>query len=80
MTKTIYKTEVPNGTVAVIVDISPAGGAIKIGEDADNELGVEFVEMVGIEDSDGLVVIPWEERWWFYTIGAITVRYIVKAE
>lgn len=63
----------------MVVDISSTGGAIKIGEASDNDLGVTAVGMVGTEDADGLVIVPWDSGWWYYTIGVITVRYIVKA-
>lgn len=75
----VFQTSPPTDTVAVVVDISSAGGAIKIGEASDNNLGVTAVGMVGTEDADSLVIVPWESGWWYYTIGVITVRYIVKA-
>ncbi|KAJ5131475.1 uncharacterized protein N7515_007514 [Penicillium bovifimosum] len=74
----VFQTSPPTDTVAVVVDISSAGGAIKIGEASNNNLGVTAVGMVGTEDADSLVIMPWESGWWYYTIGVITVRYIVK--
>ncbi|KAJ5161041.1 hypothetical protein N7492_006433 [Penicillium capsulatum] len=78
-TEVIFQTSPPQNAVAVVVDISSTGGAIKIGEASDNDLGVTAVGMVGTEDADGLVIVPWDSGWWYYTIGVITVRYIVKA-
>ena len=43
-TEVVYQTLSPPNTIAVIVNISLAGGAIKIGEKSDNNLGVSAVE------------------------------------
>ncbi|KAL1979077.1 hypothetical protein VTN96DRAFT_7089 [Rasamsonia emersonii] len=75
----IYKTSPPANTIAVLVDISSAGGAIKIGEASDNALGVGAVGMVGTEDAGDLVIVPWNVGWWYYSIGSIGIKYIVKA-
>jgi hypothetical protein len=37
-----------------IVDISPSGGAMKVGQKSDNDLGVGVVGKVGTEDADTL--------------------------
>lgn len=42
----VFQTSPPTDTIAVVVDISSAGGAIKIGEASDNNLGVTAVGMV----------------------------------
>lgn len=77
-TEVVYKTSPPTETIAVVVDISSVGGAIKIGEASKNDLGVALVGMVGIEDAKDLVIVPWAIGWWYYTIGSVKIRYIVK--
>jgi hypothetical protein len=77
-TEVIYKTTPPAKTVAVIVDISSNGGAMKIGKKSDNDLGVAAVGKVGTEDAADLVIMPWSDGWWFYSIGSIRIRYIVR--
>ena len=52
---------------------------MKIGESSDDDLGVAAVGMVGKEDATDLIVVPWDAGWWFYTIGAIGVKYVVKS-
>ncbi|KAL2812030.1 hypothetical protein BDW59DRAFT_155396 [Aspergillus cavernicola] len=77
-TEVVYKTSPPTNTAAVVVDISSTGGAMKVGEQSDNDLGVAAVGKVGTEDAENLVVVPWSTGWWFYSIGSVTIRYIVK--
>jgi hypothetical protein len=33
---------------------------------------------IGSEDAESLVMIPWNERWWYYSIGSLRVGYIKK--
>jgi len=73
----IYKTSPPPNTLGIIVDITSAG-AMKVGESSNNALGVASVGMVGKEDAANLVLVPWDVRWWFYTIGAVGIRYVVR--
>lgn len=75
-TEVPYKTLPPPNTIAVLVNISSDGGAIKIGENSDNDLGVDAVGMVGTNDADGLIIVPWDVRWWFYSIGSIEIKYV----
>lgn len=77
-TEVVYQTSAPPNTIAVIVDISPAGGAMKVGEKSDNDLGVAAVGKVGTEDADALVIVPWHADWWFYSIGSVGIQYVVK--
>lgn len=77
-TEVVYQTSPPTDTIAVIVDISPAGGAMKIGEKSDNDLGVTAVGKVGTEDVDALVIVPWNTDWWFYSIGSVGMQYVVR--
>jgi hypothetical protein len=62
----------PENTVAVVVDISKHGGRIKFFNEA------KFVGDVGAEDYQSLVMVPWDSRWMFYSIGSLQVRYIVR--
>ncbi|RAL06786.1 uncharacterized protein BO97DRAFT_279296 [Aspergillus homomorphus CBS 101889] len=77
-TEVVYKTLPPTNTIAVVVDISSSGGAIKIGEKANNDLGVAAVGRVGTEDASDLVIVPWNVDWWFYSIGSVSIQYVVK--
>ncbi|PYH75364.1 hypothetical protein BO82DRAFT_33180 [Aspergillus uvarum CBS 121591] len=77
-TEVVYKTLPPTNTIAIVVDISSSGGAIKIGESANNNLGVAAVGRVGTEDATDLVIVPWNVDWWFYSIGSVSIQYIVK--
>jgi len=64
----------PNNTIAVVVDISKAGGRIKI---YDTPSG-SYVDSVAMEDSEALVMVPWDSSWWYYSIGSLKVRYIIR--
>jgi hypothetical protein len=64
----------PENTIAVVVDISKEGGRIKIFETSSDE----YIGSVGAEDSGKLVVVPWDSRWWYYSIGSLKVRYIIR--
>ena len=55
----------------VIVDIQERG-AINIF----NKTGDAYVDGVGIEDANALVVIPWDDNWWFFSIGKLRVGYL----
>jgi hypothetical protein len=78
-TEVVYQTSPPPNTIAVIVDISASGGAMKVGEKSDNNLGVAAVGKVGTEDADALVIVPWNVDWWFYSIGTVGIQYVVRA-
>lgn len=80
-TETIYQTSPPENTVAVVIDISSVGGSLNIHQTSDNKWGNVFIGMVGMEDSengDRLVILPWEARWYYRSLGAIKIKYAVK--
>lgn len=64
----------PSNTVAVLVKISAKGGRIKIFEIPSNR----YVGSVGMEDAGHVVIVPWRSGWWYYSIGALEVRYLVR--
>lgn len=68
------KTTPPELTIALAVEISKNGGRIKF---FDSESDV-FKGDVSAEEFDNIVVVPWNSRWYFYSIGSLSVRYIEK--
>ncbi|EEH21776.2 hypothetical protein PABG_03992 [Paracoccidioides brasiliensis Pb03] len=81
-TETIYQTSPPPNTLAVVVDISNTGGALKVHQKSDNSWGNIFIGMVGSGDDDenirNLVIVPWDAGWHYRTIGNIKIKYIIK--
>ncbi|KAF2444652.1 hypothetical protein P171DRAFT_431450 [Karstenula rhodostoma CBS 690.94] len=80
-TESIYKTSPPTNTLAIIVNISNAGGSLKVYKTADNQWGNVFVDKVGTEDcEDGnkIVIASWEADWWYRSLGETGIKYIVK--
>ncbi|OJD20520.1 hypothetical protein ACJ73_08144 [Blastomyces percursus] len=81
-TETIYQTSPPANTLAVVVDISNTGGALKVHQKSDNSWGNIFIGMVGSGDDDenirNLVIVPWDAGWHYRTIGNIKIKYIIK--
>ena len=64
----------PENSVAIVVNISEHGGRIKFFETTNNK----FVGNVSAEDFEMLVMVPLDSGWWYYSIGSLEVRYIVK--
>jgi hypothetical protein len=62
----------PEKTIAIVVDISKEGGRLKIFDKPTDE----YIGTVAAEDSGRLVMVPWNSRWWYYSIGSLEVRYI----
>lgn len=61
------------------MDISPAGGALKIHVASDNNWGNVYVGMVGMDEGvESLFIVPWEEEWYYRSIGSVTLKYAVK--
>ena len=58
-----YKTLPPLNTIAVLVNISSDSKAIKIGENSDNDLGVNAVGIIRTNNADRLIIILWDVRW-----------------
>jgi hypothetical protein len=56
------------------VNIHKDRGAVNVYETP----GDKFIGGVGSEDAESLVMIPWNERWWYYSIGSLRVGYIKK--
>jgi hypothetical protein len=54
-----------------VVKISVAGGRINV---FDNK----YIGAVGAEDAGHTIVVPWHSGWWYYSIGALEVRYVVR--
>ncbi|KAH6869235.1 hypothetical protein B0T10DRAFT_297393 [Thelonectria olida] len=66
----------PANTVVVVVDVPENKGAIRVFKTGtDKHLGT-----VGTEDAGYMVVVPWDNSWWFRVSGSLTVGYIVLAE
>lgn len=69
----------PSGTIALLIDISPIGGAVKVWQRLnDGNLGVSLVGSVGIQDANDLVLVPWNESWEFYAYGNVQVHYVSR--
>lgn len=64
----------PEKTAAIVVNVDMNGGAVNIY----GTPGDKFVGGVGREDTGSLVIIPWDKRWWYYSIGSLQVGYIKK--
>jgi hypothetical protein len=67
--------------LAVIVNISNAGGSLKVYKTSNNRWGNVFIDKVGTEDcEDGgkLVIVSWEADWWYRSLGATATKYVVK--
>lgn len=77
---TLGKTNTPSSTIAIVIDISATGGAVNIGKDAQTKLGVKYMGRVGLEDAGNLVIVAWEPEWWYYTVGRVGIRYIIKQD
>ena len=72
-------TSPPTGTIALLIEISRPGGAVKVWQRLNNgNLEVSFVGSVGIQDVNDLVLVPWTESWEFYAYGKAQVRYVSK--
>jgi hypothetical protein len=65
------RIEPPSNTVAVIVDLISARGAIRIFDQQDT-----YVDGVGTADAGNLVIVPWDIDWWFYVSGYLTVGFV----
>lgn len=68
------KISPPELTVAVVVNISQEGGAIRIFDTP----GDGYVDGVGTEDVEKLVIVPWSRSWWYYSIGSLRIGYLVE--
>ena len=62
----------PENTVVVVVDVRNNQGAIQIADKQTNE----YVDGVGTEAAGNLVMIPWDENWWYYSMGSTRLAYI----
>ncbi|OJD18551.1 hypothetical protein ACJ73_08712 [Blastomyces percursus] len=74
-------TSPPSGTVAVIINISNAGGALKVHRTSNNSWGNVFIGMVGSDDEENaksLVIVPWEDGWHYRSLGDIKLKYVIK--
>ena len=80
-TESIYQTCPPTNTLAVIVNISNAGGSLKVYKTSDNQWGNVFIDKVGTEDcenGDKLVIVSWETDCWYRSLGATAIKYVIK--
>jgi len=64
----------PEGTVAIVVDVRNNRGAINIHQTQSND----WVDQVGTEETGKLVIVPWTSSWYYYSVGALVVGYIVE--
>ncbi|KAG4420649.1 hypothetical protein IFR04_006239 [Cadophora malorum] len=62
----------PGNTVAIVIDVSARGGAVRIFQnDSDERVGA-----VGVEEAENLVIVPWDSNWWFRVSGSLRVGYV----
>jgi hypothetical protein len=66
----------PDDTLAVVVYVPSKRGAMFIHETE----GGDYLDGVGAEDTECYVIIPWDNRWYYYTIGSIRLGYIRKKQ
>ncbi|KAF2175341.1 hypothetical protein K469DRAFT_702363 [Zopfia rhizophila CBS 207.26] len=64
----------PDNTAAIVVDVRNNKGAVNIHKKDSSE----FVDMVGTEESGKLVIVPWNNSWFYYSVGSLKVGYIAK--
>ncbi|KAK3938102.1 hypothetical protein QBC46DRAFT_169887 [Diplogelasinospora grovesii] len=62
----------PRGTVAIVVDVPENKGAIRVFEDASDQ----YLGGVGTEHAGFMVIVPWDENWWFRVSGSLRIGYI----
>ncbi|EGD95578.1 hypothetical protein TESG_08394 [Trichophyton tonsurans CBS 112818] len=78
----ITPTSPPIGTVAVIINISKQGGALKVHRTSDNSWGNVFIGMIGSDDDEenirSLVIVPWDAGWYYRSLGDIKLQYVIK--
>ncbi|GBF63955.1 hypothetical protein TMEN_6623 [Trichophyton mentagrophytes] len=78
----IAPTSPPIGTVAVIINISSRGGALKVHRTSNNSWGNVFIGMVGSDDDEentkSLVIVPWDAGWCYRSLGDIKLKYVIK--
>ena len=65
----------PEGTTALLIDVSSEGGAVNVYETPRDK----FVEGVGQKESENLVLISWQANWFYYSIGSVRVAYLSSA-
>lgn len=59
-------------TLFVVVDVPKDKGAIRVFEKGtDKHIGT-----VGTENAGHMVIIPWDDNWWFRVSGSLSVGYI----
>jgi len=68
------RTTPPSGTVAVVVDMRNNVGAVLIHERRDGT----YKGGVGTEDEGHMVLVPWNDDWYYYSIGSTRLAYIMK--
>jgi len=63
-------------TKAVIVDVRNKGdkGAIRVFRDGQNDR----IGTVGTTDKGPMMVVPWEDGWWYRAIGSPKVGYVIE--
>ncbi|EJT68892.1 hypothetical protein GGTG_13556 [Gaeumannomyces tritici R3-111a-1] len=66
----------PQATIALVVDVPENKGAIKVYERKNDE----YVGMVGSAYANSMVIIEWNEGWWFRVVGSIRVGYITNKD
>ncbi|OCL12970.1 hypothetical protein AOQ84DRAFT_131021 [Glonium stellatum] len=68
------RTNPPNDTVAIVVDMRNNVGAVLIHERRDGK----YKGGVGTEDQGYMVMVPWSNDWYYYSIGSTRLAYIKK--
>jgi hypothetical protein len=74
------KTIPPKNTLAIVASAT-TGGSMKVYRDADNSLGLEFVEKLTTEGfENGDVIIIWKAEFWYHSVGDTSIKYLVEKD
>ncbi|KAI9888494.1 MAG: hypothetical protein M1814_006885 [Vezdaea aestivalis] len=63
-------------TIAIIIDVRDNKGAIFIHEKEDGK----YVDGVGTEETGNLVIVPWNNNWYYYSIGSVRLAWVERKE
>jgi len=68
------RSNFPENTVAVVVDVRQEVGALRIFENATGK----YLDGIGIEEKGNMVMVTWETGWNYDTVGIVRLGYILK--
>lgn len=63
-------------TVALVIDLRTNKGAIFIHQQSDGK----YVAGVGIEESGNIVIVPWNQDWYYFSIGTVRLAYAITRD